>query len=245
MVCQYHFRRILLLSQAVYSVGTATQTVVAPTHDYAEYVLQNLQPKNVDEMARDGFVFLASQTFTILPGASMNLSMATGAFGAQLDFYTIISDTSTVAASLIEDATITVTGSEIPAYNLNRNKSDSYSAVLKAATLISGGTVVSSELVTASVHAGGAMSSQKVHTLKANSNYGMRFTNQGNQATNVFFQLGFSEQYNGLNTVWLGTPNESFALRPSETIKLNLLPEETINATALHDNVKLSVLRQE
>lgn len=234
-----------MLSQAVYSVGTATQTVVEPTHDFARYALQNLQPKTVDEMARDGFIYIVAQTFTILPGASANLSMTTGPFGAQLDFYTILSDTSTVLAALIEDATITVTGSEIPAYNLNRKHSDTYAAVLKAATAIVGGTTVSSELVTASVHAGGTMSSEKVHTLKADSNYGMRFTNQGNQATTVFFQLGFSEQYNGYNTAWLGTPNGSFPIKPGESLVFDLQPYETINATALQDSVKLAVLRQE
>ncbi len=47
----------MALSQAVYSVGTAATTVVAPTNDYAKYSLKNLQPKGVDEMARDGYVW--------------------------------------------------------------------------------------------------------------------------------------------------------------------------------------------
>lgn len=234
-----------MLSQAVYSVGTVTQTVVAPTHDFARYVLQNLQPANVDEMARDGYVYLVGQQFSIPAGGTVSLSMATGTYGAQLDFYDIVTDTATITASLIEDATITVTGSAIPAYNLNRNKSDSYESVLKAASAVSGGTTVSQEFVTASIHAGGAMSSQKIHTLKPLSNYAMRFINTGNQTTNVFFQLGFSEQYNGYNTAWLGTPNGSFPVKPGETLVCDLNPNETINATALHDSVKLAVLRQE
>ena len=73
----------------------------------------------------------------------------------------------------------------------------------------------------------------------------MKFTNLGNQATTVFFQLGFSEQFNGYNTAWLGTPNGSFAVRPGESFKFDLNPDETINATALHDGVKLAVARQE
>jgi len=169
---------------------------------------------------------------------------ATGATGAQLDFYSIVSDTGTVLSSLVEGATVTTTGNAIPAYNLNRNKSDSHNAVLKAAISITGGIIVSQEFTTASVHAGGQLSSTKVHTLKPNATYGMRFANLGNQTTNVYFQLGFSEHYNGYNNIWLETVDDSFVLRPGEELLMELLPSATINATSLINSNKLSVMRQ-
>ena len=36
-----------MLSQAIYSIGTAAQTVVAPTNDYVTYILKNLEPESV------------------------------------------------------------------------------------------------------------------------------------------------------------------------------------------------------
>jgi hypothetical protein len=232
------------LLQKVYSVGTTPVTVVAPTADYVKYVLKNIQPKDVDEYARDGYMYVIGQQFTITSGGTVNFSIATGATGAQLDFYTIISDTATVLSSLVEGATVTTTGSDLPAYNLNRNFPDTHNAVLKAASSITGGTAVSQEFTTASIHAGGELSSTKVHTLKPNATYGMRFVNLGNQTTSVFFQLGFSEHYNGYNNIWLETVNDSFVLRPNEEILMELLPNATINATALINSNKLSVMRQ-
>lgn len=234
-----------MLSQAVYSVGTATQTVVAPTNDYAEYVLKNVQPATVMEYARDGHIYLINAKFSVTALAATSFSIVTGPYGAQFDFYEIVSDTSPIYAQLIEGATVTTTGSPITAYNLNRNVSDSHAAVLKAATVVIGGTVVSSEYTTATKQAGGATASNKIHTLAADTEYVMKFENVGNQTTNVFFQLGFSEQYNGLNSIWLGTPDGSFVLRAGEELKLGLQPNATINATAKHDGCKLAVLRQE
>lgn len=235
----------MALSQVVYSVGTAAQTVVAPTNDFAKYALKNLQPKNVDEYARDGYMFNLGQTFTISAGGTANFSMATGSNGAQLDYYTIITETGTLLSSLIEGATITTTGAAIQAYNLNRNHSDTHLAVLKAATSITGGSAVSQEFTTASVHAGGQMSSIKVHTLRPSTTYGMQFVNQGNQETHVFFQLGFSEHYNGYNNIWLETVDNSYVLRPNEELIMELPPLSTLNATSLMNSNKLAVMRQD
>lgn len=234
-----------MLSQTVYSVGTATQTVVAPTHDFAEYVLKNIQPADVTEYARDGYIYLLASKFAVTSGAATSFSIVTGSSGAQLDFYEIVSDVSSVYAQLIEGATVTVTGSPFTAHNLNRNVSDTHQAVLKATSAVSGGTVVSAEFATATNQAGGAISSNKIHTLAPNTQYVMKFENVGNQTTNVFFQLGFSEQYNGFNSVWLGTPDASFVLRAGEELKLTLPPNATINATAKHNGCKLAVIRQE
>ena len=231
------------ITQSVITVGTATQTVVAPTNDFVRYTLKNLQPANPDELARDGYIYLVSQQFSIASGSSVSFSIMTGETGAQFDFYEIIAENSTVKADLIEGATIVTTGSPFTAYNLNRNYADTHNAVLKAATSVTGGTSISGEFVTATNQGGGAIASSKVHTLKPNTEYAMKFANVGNQTTNVYFQLGFSEHYNGYNTIWLGTANDSYALRAGEELKMELTPNATINAVALANN-KLAVMRQ-
>ena len=234
-----------MLTQNVYSVGTAAITVVGPTSDVATYVLKNLQPMSVFDYSRDGYIYLVNQLFTIPANSSVRFSFEAGSTGAQIDFYDFAVGSENVYAELIENATITVTGSSIPVYNLNRNKPDAHTSVLKAATAITGGTTISSELVTASKGVGGVVTSGKIHTLKPNTQYGFRFTNQGSQSTEIHFQMGFSEQYNGYNEVWLGTRDNSFVLRGEEEIKFTLLPNETINASAKMNSCRLAVIRQE
>ena len=234
-----------MLTQNLYSIGTASTTVVAPTSDVATYVLKNLQPLSVFDYSRDGYIYLVNQLFTIPANSSVRFSFEAGPTGAQIDFYEFAVTSENVYAELIENATITVTGSSIPVYNLNRNKPDVHTSVLKAATAITGGTTISSELVTASKGVGGIVTSGKIHTLKANTQYGFRFTNQGNSSTQIHFQMGFSEQYNGYNEVWLGTRDNSFVLRGEEEIKFTLLPNETINASAKMNSCRLAVMRQE
>lgn len=233
-----------MLTQAVYSVGTATQTVVSPVNDYAKYVLKNLQPASIPEYARDGYIYLVNAQFAITAATPVMFSMVTGATGAQFDFYSMATDTSPVFVELIEGATIVTTGNAIPGHNLNRNYSDSHLAVLKAASLITGGTTISTEFLPASNQSAGQMSSTKIHTLKPNTEYGFKFTNQAAQTTAVHFQLGFSEHYNGLNNIWLGTANESMVLRAGEELVMELLPLTTINASSLIDGNKLAVMRQ-
>lgn len=233
----------MALTQAVYTVGTAAQTVVAPTNDYVKYSLKNLQPANVVEYARDGYIYLVNSQFTVTNGSSVYFSMLTGPTGAQFDFYSMVTDTSAVYASLIEGATIATTGSPIPAYNLNRNSSDSHQAVLKAATSITGGTVISAEYLPASNQSAGQMSSVKIHTLKPNTEYGFRFHNQGAQTTNVHFQLGFSEHYNGYNAIWLNTIDNSYVLEAGDEFTMELPPLATINASSKINSNKLAVMR--
>jgi hypothetical protein len=234
-----------MLTQNVYSVGTAVQTVVEPTHDLATYVLKNLQPLSVFDYSRDGYIYLLNQLFTIPANSSVRFSFEAGPTGAQIDFYDFAVTSENVYAELIEGATVTVTGSAIAAYNLNRNKSDAHTSVLKAASAITGGTTISSELVTASKGVGGIVASGKIHTLEANTQYGFRFTNQGNSVTTVHFQMGFSEQYNGYNEIWLGTEDDSFVLRGEEQIQFTLLPGEIINAKSKMNSCRLAVIRQE
>lgn len=235
----------MAITQSVVSVGTAVSTVVAPTSDWAEYVIKNTQPATVNDMARQGYIYLIGQQFTITQGASAGFSMTTGATGVQLDFYEIISDTANVYAELIEGATITTTGSPITARNLNRNYADDHTSVLQPTSAITGGTTISSEYVTATNQGGGAIASTKIHTLEPNTQYAMKFTNQGSQSTTVFFQLGFSEHYNGYNDIWLGTADDSFVLRGGEELKMTLNPNATINAVSKTNGNKLAIMRQE
>lgn len=232
------------LSQAVYAVGTTPITVVAPTHDYVKYVLKNLQPEVVLEYARDGYIYLLSKEFTVAVGTSVSFSILTGPYGAQFDFYSILSDKDGIQADLIEGATIVTTGANFPAYNLNRNFSDSHTAVLKQATSVTGGTIISSEYVSATNQAAGAITSDKIHTLKANTQYAMKFTATG-ATTFVYFQLGFSEHFNGLNEIWLGTLNNSFVLKAGDELIMELPPLTPINAVSKIDSNKLAVMRLE
>jgi hypothetical protein len=234
-----------LLTQNVYAVGTAPSTVVEPTSDVATYVLKNLQPLSVFDYSRDGYIYLLNRLFDIGATGTGLFSFETGPTGAQIDFYDFVSTNEDVYAELIEGATVTVTGSAIPAYNLNRNKSSAHNAVLKAATVVTGGTTVSSELITASKGVGGLVASGKIHTLAPNSQYAFRFTNRGNTTTAIHFQMGFSEQYNGYNEIWLDTLEDSFVLRGEEQIQFTLLPNETINARAKMNSCRLAVIRQE
>jgi len=232
------------LTQAVYQVGTTPTTVVAPTNDYVKYVLRNLQPEVVLEYARDGYIYLLGREFTITVATPVSFSISTGPYGAQFDFYSIISDKSNVFAELIEGATIVTTGSPIPAYNLNRNFSDAHASVFRAATSVTGGTTVSSEFISATNQSAGSLASDKIHTLKANTEYAMKFTNLG-ATTLVYFQLGFSEHYNGLNEIWLGTLNNSYVLKAGDELIMELPPLTTINAVSKIDSNKLAVMRLE
>jgi hypothetical protein len=231
------------LTNTVIDVGTETISIVSPSNDFAKYALKNMQPETVMEYARDGYIFLVNAQFSITAGASVNFSMLTGDNGAQLDFYSMVTETSAVYAELIEGATIVTTGDPISAYNLNRKASDTYSSVLKAASSITGGTTISAEFLPASNQSAGNMASSKIHTLEANTEYGMKFSNIGSQTTRVHFQLGFSEHYNGLNDIWLGALDTSFVLKAGDELIMELPPLAAINATSKIDSNKLSVMR--
>ena len=156
----------------------------------------------------------------------------------------IISDKANVFAELIEGATIVTNGSPIPAYNLNRNFSDAHASVFRAATSVTGGTTVSSEFVSATNQSAGSLASDKIHTLKANTQYAMKFTNLG-ATTLVYFQLGFSEHYNGFNEIWLGTLGNSYVLKAGDELIMELPPLTPINAVSKIDSNKLAVMRLE
>ena len=232
-------------TQAVYTIGTAATTVVAPVNDWGTYNLKNLEPYAIDDYAREGRIYLVNQQFTVANNGEVVFSILTGNTGVQIDFYEIATEDSAILATLIENATITTTGGLIPAYNLSRNYSDTIKSELRQATSVTGGTIVSAEFLSATNQSGSNLSLQKIHTLKPNTQYALRFLNQGTQSTRVFFQMGFSEQYNGYNNIWLGTLNNSYVLKAQEELQMVLTPLETINAVSLAGNCKLAVMRQE
>jgi hypothetical protein len=236
-----------MLSQTVYSVGTAAVNVVNPTNSLVTYELKNLEPSIANkEYSRQGYTYNIQSTFTVPRSTSVPFTVLTGSTGLQIQFYQIISSSSDVKADLIEGATVTVGTATVPSYNLNRNFADDAEAVFNNVVSFTGGTAVVSEYVTAAKDGGGGLDIEKIVTLEPNTRYVFRFTEQtGNEDPVVFFEMGFSEKYNGYNSIWLGTVDDSFVLRAGEKLKMKLLPGESINATALVDNCKLSVMRQE
>lgn len=236
-----------MLEQAVYtlSAGSATQ-VVAPTVDAGHYLIKNLQPdEDLGELSRQGYTYAVSRYFQIANNGTAIFSFTTGANGAQFDFWDFDSSGSSVIAELIEGATITTTGNAIPGYNLNRNESDAHQSELKAATALTGGTVVYSNYIGASNQASGGSSSSMVITLEPNTQYGFRFRDVGGNGTDVHVLIGWVEIYNGLQAVWLGTKDDSFVLRGGEEIKFRLFPNESVNAIGGHDGAKVAVIRQD
>lgn len=235
-----------MLGQAVYTVGTAATTVVAPTVDSARYVLKNLEPANtMGEFSRDGYLYMVSRYIPIANNGTAIFSFTTGDTGAQFDYWDFQSSNSSILGSLIEGATIVTTGSAIPAYNLNRNDSDTYGSVLRAASSLTGGTTILTEYIGASNQAAGGSSSSKIVTLEPNTEYGFKFVDVGGNGTDLHIQIGFVEKYNGYNEIWLGTPDQSFVLHGGEEISMYLRPYETINATATRAGCRLAVIRQD
>jgi len=234
------------ITQNVYSVGTALQQIVAPTVDAERVLVQNQQPDmTLGQLSKEGYVFLAQQYFLLPQALNRKFRIQTGPTGVQFEFYEITSDTGNLRAELIESPTITAAGTAFTAYNLDRNSSDVHAAVLDGYVTSTGGTVIAQELVTASKAAGGITGSTRIHTLRANSTYVMSFTNVDNKDTNVLFSLGFAEQYNGYNDVWLGEADNSVRLRGGESVQMTLFPEETVVASSGGTTVQVATFRQD
>lgn len=234
----------MTISRSVVTVGTAQTMVVPPSTDTQRVVLQNQQPEgDVGDYSREGYVYLAQQFFSISNGGTVSFAIQTGPHGAQFEFYSITAHANDVRAYLIEGATYT-TGGTVQAYNLNRDHSDSYQSVLTSATNATGGTVISSEFVLASNQSGMQVISSKVHTLKSSTGYLMRFT-APTGAADVHFELGFTEQYNGLHDIYLGTAGSAIRLRGGEVMQLDLYPGESVYASANGTACALAIQRQD
>lgn len=233
------------ISQTVVTVnGTATM-VVAPSVDTQHVVLQNLQPgETADQLSRHGMVYEISQLFTLTNNGTASFQITTGNNGAQFEYYQIDANSSSVFAKLIEGATFG-TATAVPAFNVNRNFPDDYTSVLTGATAVTGGTVISTEYVPAANQGGNALMNSNVYTLEPDTSYVMEFIDDGGKGTKVHFRLGFSERYNGYNDIWLGGANNSIRLRGGESISFDLYAGESINASTLGDDCKLSIMRQD
>ena len=237
----------MAITYQVFEVGDTPTRLVPPENDSQKVWIQNLEPlSDTDEYARAGFLWTISQKFAISSPGTVSFNIATGSAGLQIEYYEILSDTSNVTAQLIEGATVTTSGAAIPTFNLNRNIAGSASATLSSASTVTGGTAIATEYLTADKHAaGGGMGSQKIYTLRPDEDYVMQFVNNGNQATNVFLGLGFSEKYNGLNQVWLGTSaGSAVTLRGHEMVQLDLSGGEELTAVSDGGTNTVVVMRQ-
>lgn len=237
----------MAITYQVFEVGDTPTTLVPPENDSQKVWIQNLEPlSDTDEYARAGFLWTISQKFSVSSPGTVSFNIATGSAGLQIEYYEILSDTSNVTAQLIEGATVTTSGAAIPTFNLNRNIAGSASATLSSASTVTGGTAIATEYLTADKHAaGGGMGSQKIYTLRPDEDYVMQFVNDGNQTTNVFLSLGFSEKYNGLNQVWLGTSaGSAVTLRGHEMVQLDLSGGEELTAVSDGGTNTVVVMRQ-
>lgn len=235
------------ISASVLSIGSAQVRVHDPSVHDQRVTLHNLQPRSeADEYSRDGYVYLADARFTLSNNGSTALAIRTGVYGAQIQFYQIDVDESSVFAELLEGTTYGTAGT-VQAYNINRNFADTYDAVLTGATNVTGGTSISEEYVPASNQSGDALALTKIHTLEPSTEYVMRFTDVGGQGTEMHFQFAFSEQYDGAHYIYVnqGTVaiDEGFILRPQETVTLDVSPLDDLVAISSQPT-KLSVLRQ-
>ena len=229
------------------TLGTAANIVVGMSADAQHVVLQNLEPKSdSDEYARRGYLYVIGQKFTLAGSGTAVFNIATGSKGLQIEGYEIVSSSEAVFAELIEGGTVTTTGAAIPSYNLNRTAPDDAESEFKAATGVSGGSAVSSELVTGSKQGGGGGGVfTKIHTLLPNEDYAMRFANQTNQETIMFLQLIFSEKFNGQNDIWVGGGvDNGYRLSGGESVYLPLIQGQTLSAQA-EEAALLGVLKQD
>ena len=237
----------MAISYNVYEVTDTPVEIVAADFDSQKVWIQNVEPESdSDEYARAGFVYEISQLFPLAASSTATFAIATGTAGMQIEYFGMTSDATNVLAELVEAPTNTA-GASLNAYNLNRNESDAHVTTFATATASTGGSVVNSEFITADKHsAGGGMQSGKIITLKPSEDYAFRFINQENQATNLHLSVGFTEKYNGLNQVWLGTSaGSAVTLRGHEMIQLDIRGGESVAAVSDGGTNTVVVMRQE
>jgi hypothetical protein len=235
----------MTISSTRYTVGTATIELAAPSVDPQRVTITNLQPEpNAESLARDGYVFVAADRFTISNNGTAHLQITTGEHGAQIQFYEIVASSSAISAELIEGATFG-SATAVPSYNLNRNSSRVASSTLSAATAVSGGTVISEEFVPASNQSAGGYAFTKIHTLEPSTSYVMRFIDVGGNGATAFLQLGFAEQYDGDHDVHLNnSAGSAWILAAGQTFNQLLYASESINARTESQECDVAVLRQ-
>lgn len=235
----------MAIDYQVFSVGTASVEIVGQGMDSKKVWIQNLSanPDNAS-YSRAGYVYLLDQIVSIPSLGTAAFSFTTGATGAQFEFWNFTSSSDNVLGQLVEGATVTATGTAVPAYNMNRNFGDDYLAEIETATAVTGGTVVVQEFVTADKEAGGGMDSSKIVTLEPETQYGFKFVNQGNQTTSLHAQIGFVEKFNGVNRVYLGTTaGSSVYLAGGEKVFFDLRGDENVYAISENGTNDVAVMK--
>lgn len=145
------------------------------------------------DLAKRGLVFLLAQFFEVPRNGSIEFAINTNGKNVEFQFYDIVSEQNEIFAYLIEDPATVTTFSPITPRNLNRNFPDTATAIPSAASGVTGGTVIASELIGTSKKVGGEASSNKIHTLKSDMVYVMRFVNQQAGDSICHINLGWSE----------------------------------------------------
>lgn len=145
------------------------------------------------DLSKRGLVFLLAQFFEVPQTASVSFALETNGREVQFEFYDLTSVDLPIRAELIEGPTFTKFGPAISGYNLNRNFSDDHTAGLSAASGVSGGTVIASELMGTATKAGGQASTKRVHVLRNDTDYVMTFFNPENQDSRCHINLGWAE----------------------------------------------------
>lgn len=146
-----------------------------------------------DALAKAGRVFLLSEYISISSGATVHLALVTNGVTVRFHFFEIASTNAAVKAALLENPTYTASASSVVGRNLNRDFSDAHTVDFENAAEVSGGTVIATEYIGTAAKAGGELSISRIHTLKKETPYLMRFQNIGNQTTEVHLNLGWSE----------------------------------------------------
>jgi hypothetical protein len=144
-------------------------------------------------LSKRGLVYLMSEFFTVGANASVYFALDNNVKEVEFQYYDITSAQSEIHATLIEAPETVTRYNYITPRNVNRKFPDNATASLSAASAVTGGTPIASELVGSTTKAGGEMSSQKIHTLRDGVVYVMRFVNVSNQATTCHMNLGWSE----------------------------------------------------
>jgi hypothetical protein len=150
-----------------------------------------------DDLSKRGLVFLLHEFFDIPGTTTIYFAMTTNTVPVEFAFYDIASSAEFVKGSLLEAPTVTLGSTTIHGHNLNRQFSDAHDVTFHTATGVSGGTPIASELIGSGSKAGGTISSLKIHVLKPDTTYVMRFQNMGNQATVLHLNLGWVENAPG------------------------------------------------
>jgi len=237
----------MAITTQVVTVGTAVTTIALPTIDAQNLWIENLEPdNNIGSFSRNGYAYAVNQYFTLANNGVARFSFTTGETGAQFDYWQFDADGSSILAELLEGATITTTATAVPAHNLNRDFADDYEAELVTASAITGGTVIMAEFIPSSNQSGGGAISNKIVTLKPNTQYGFRFTDVGGNGPKAFVQIIWIEKYNGYNDVWLnGSAGSAVRLRGGEKVQLQLQQVEGITGVATREGVRVAVMRQD